>query len=93
MSETEKLKVETMKAQSDAQIGAGEIQLKATKEKNIMEHRASELALKEKVDLERLASQERIARGSQQAQIQSALVSLEVREQNDADREVEKEEE
>ena len=91
--ETEKLKVETMKAQSDAQIGAGEIQLKATKEKNIMEHRASELALKEKVDLERLASQERIARGSQQAQIQSALVSLEVREQNDADREVEKEEE
>ena len=71
----EKLKVETMKAQSDAEIGSGEMQLKAMKEKNIVSHRADELALKEKIDLERLASQERIARGSQDAQVQSAMVA------------------
>ena len=89
----EKLKVETMKAQSEAELGAGEMQLKTLKEKNIVDHRASELALKEKVDLARLASQERIARGAQSAQVQSAMASLEVRERNEAEKEAEKEEE
>jgi hypothetical protein len=89
----EKLKVETMKAQSEAELGAGEMQLKTLREKNIVDHRASELALKEKVDLARLASQERIARGAQSAQVQSAMASLEVRERNEAEKEAEKEEE
>ncbi len=87
----EKLKVEAMKAESDAKLGAGEMQFKTLREQNIVDHRASELSLKEKLDLERLVSQERIARGAQQAQVQSAMVSLEVREQNDADKEAEKE--
>jgi len=71
----EKLKVEGMKAESDAKLGAGEMQFKTLREQNIVDHRASELALKEKLDLERLVSQERIARGQQDAQVQSALVA------------------
>jgi hypothetical protein len=89
----EKLKVETMKAQSEAELGAGEMQLKTLREKNIVDHRASELALKEKVDLERLASQERIARGSQDAQVQSALVASTGRLEGEGEPEEDTEEE
>jgi len=82
-----------MKAQSEAELGAGEMQLKTLKEKNIVDHRASELALKEKVDLERLASQERIARGSQDAQVQSALVASTGRLEGEGEPEEDTEEE
>ena len=47
-----------------------------------MNHRAQDLALKEKIDLERIASQERIAEGAQQTQIQSAMLSKEIEEEN-----------
>ena len=73
--ELEKLKVEQQKAATDAEMRSGEMQLKAVKEQNIMNHRAQDLALKEKIDLERIASQERIAEGAQQTQIQSAMLS------------------
>ena len=80
--ELEKLKVEQQKAATDAEMRSGEMQLKAVKEQNIMNHRAQDLALKEKIDLERIASQERIAEGAQQTQIQSAMLSKEIEEEN-----------
>lgn len=80
--ELEKLKVEQQKAATEAEMRSGEMQLKAVKEQNIMNHRAQDLALKEKIDLERIASQERIAEGAQQTQIQSAMLSKEIEEEN-----------
>ena len=86
----EKVKLEAKKIESDAEIRSGEIQLKAMKEKNIMNHRAQDLALKEKIDLERIASQERIAEGAQQAQLNSAMLSIEGRDDKDEEEKEEK---
>lgn len=85
----EKVKLEAKKVESDAEIRSGEIQLKAMKEKNIVAHRAQDLALKEKIDLERIASQERISEGAQRAQLSSAMLAIDGR---DDEKEEEKDE-
>ena len=83
--EMERLKLDALKAETDSKAQSGDMQLKALKEKNIVKHRSEELALKEKIDMERIASQERIAMQSGFTQIDSALIANENEEKDGED--------
>jgi len=91
--EMEKLKLESQKIQAQNELNSGEIQLKAMKEKNIVNHRAEELAMRERVDMEKIESQERVARSAHEAQVISATIGAKSRMEADEDNDSEAENE
>jgi len=71
----EKIKLEAMKAQSDSEIKSGDMQLSGVREQNLKDHRAAELESKERLEFAQIESNEKIALGQQQAQVESATIA------------------
>lgn len=72
-----KLELESKKAEAADQIKMKELELAMFKERALVEHRAADLASKERIELKRIDSNELIALGNQDATIRSALIAQE----------------
>ena len=71
----ERLQFEMQEAQAAMQMKQQDAELAMKKEENLRFHRAEDLASKERIALAKIESAERVARGSQEAQVESAEVA------------------
>jgi hypothetical protein len=83
--EMKKLELEALKEEADKEIRGGELQLKAMTQQDLQQYRMMEIASKEKLERERLATQERIALGQQEVTLEAAKISSESNEGDEDD--------
>jgi hypothetical protein len=73
--EMEKLQLEAQKQQADNQLQMQKLQLDQFKEEQLVRHRAEDLAMKERIQMQQIASAETIALGQQAATEEAARIS------------------
>ena len=76
----EKVKGDALKSEAEIKQKAAQLELDTLKEQNIARHRADELEMKERIQMEEIASRERAALGQQEATIEAAQISAAARE-------------
>ena len=70
-----KLELEALKAQSEAQLAAGTMQLNTQKQLDLQAFRVMEIESRERVEMARIESMERNALGTQEATVESSTIS------------------
>ncbi len=82
-----KLEFEQQKFLAESQLKSKELDLAIQKEAGIQTHRLRDLERSERVDMARIASQERIGLGQQMATVEAAEINADAREDNEGETE------